>query len=205
MGAKRALDFSKVSDMPYQSVSKRLKRVERIARHSKPEMKHVTYNLSSTVTAGTFNVLGLTGIANGDLVTNRTGDRIRVWRVEIRGLASGALDQYIVQAHGSTAPALGNFSNSGGGSPTFLSGAVIEDEYLNTRFTEWKHYRNLYANNASNADSCKIVLRFKNGIIVKYQGTNTPPVDNGLWYCIGNGTSVDYTTRLIARVWYTDA
>lgn len=202
MGAKRALDFSNVTDM---NVNKRLKRVERLARHSKPEMKHQTFNISATSTAGSMLVFGLTGIANGDLVVNRTGDKIRVWRIEIRGLASGALDQFIVQAHGSDAPAIGDFTNTGGGSPTFRSGGYINDDNLNTRFTEWKHYRNLYANNASDADSCKMVLRFKNGIIIKYQGTNTPPVDNGLYYCVGNGTATTFTTRLIARVWFTDA
>lgn len=193
--SKRPNPFSEYA-APGSAMAKRLKRVERKVNQRKPEMKHATFNVSGTVTSGTATIGGLTTISQGDAINNRAGDRIKVWRVEIRGLSGSQIDSYILQAHGETAPAATDFNTS--------VGAFILDSVSNTKFTEWKHYRNLYVASGSN-NPLKMVQRFKNGIVVKYEGTTTTPADNGLYFVCLNRATGDYTIQATARVWYTDA
>lgn len=193
--SKRANPFAEFA-APSSAMAKRLKRVERKVNQVKPEMKHITYNLTGTVTAGTLLVSGLTAMTQGDAINNRSGDRIKVWRIEIRGVSASILDQYLIQSHGPDAPVLADFNTS--------VGAFISDSTSNTRLTEWKHFRNLY-NAATTNCPLKIVQRFKNGIGVKYEGTSSPPVDNGLYFCALNRGPSDVSINTTARVWYTDA
>lgn len=192
--SKRANPFAEFA-APSSQMAKRLKTIERRVNAAKPEMKHATFDLTSTVTAGTAVVGGLTGISQGDTINTRAGDRIKVWRVEIRGTASSLLDTYVLQAHGATAPVAADFNS------TF--GAFVLDSSLNTRFTEWRHYRNL--NEGANDAGYKVVIRFKTGIVVKYNGTTSTPVQNGLYFVALNRGGSDRPTALTARIWYTDA
>lgn len=206
MVAKRRLDFSKVTDGP-STLSKRLRRVERSVANNKPEMRHNSYTLNSTITAGTINVGGITGVTQGDGVSQRQGNAIKIWRIEIRGLISPRLDCYIIQGHNTTAPVLTDFANTGGGSPTFLTGAHLQDDDTNTNFTEWKHYTNYNSVSSNNnaVSPARIILKFKNGYRVKYSGNSSVPVDNPLYFVVGNGTTNDLETFLQCRIWYTDA
>lgn len=193
MPVRRKLDFSSVSDMP---VAKRVKRLERTVAQRKPEMKHITFDLTATIAANNLSVLNLCQISQGDLINNRSADRIKVYRIEIRGLASNSLDLYILQAHGPAPPVLANFNGS--------VGAYILDSQTNSKWTEWKHYRNLYAS-GTGSEPIKMVQRFSSGITVKYEGTSTTPADNGLYFVALNRLSTEQDTYMTARVWYTDA
>jgi len=192
MPIKRTVTYDEDENL---QMKKRLRRVETLARQNKPEMQHITFNLGATVTAGTASVAGITSISQGDLINNRSSDRVRVWRVEVRGITDTSVDTYLLQAHGDVAPVVADFTSQ--------VGAFILDSSLNNRFTEWRHYRNLYAGGAQ--QPAKFVQRFKKGIIVKYNGTTASPVDNGLYVVHLNRTGSDKVVNLSCRVWYTDA
>lgn len=193
MAAKRKLNFTRVTDMP---MNKRLRRVERQVRLNRPEMKHITISASGTVTAGSLNTQAITNIAQGDLINERSGDRIRVWRVVVRGLASSNLDNYLIQQHTTTLPTVADF-NSG-------PGAFTLDSQTNTRFTEWKHYRGLGSYNGTSFP-LSYQVKFRNGIVVKYGGTGPQAVDNGLVTCQLNRTTSDSPVGYTIRVYFTDA
>ena len=80
-------------------------------------------------------------------------------------------------------------------------GSYLTDEHTNTRFTEWKHYKNPCATTAS--DPLKFTVKFKKGIIVKFDGTNSPAVDNGLNYSVVNASDTTRNVDVNIRVWFT--
>lgn len=178
-----------------KGVMTRMKRVERRVNALKPEMKHQTFTIATVITTGAPLInANLTNISQGDGQGRRTGNKIKVWRIEIRGVASSQLDTLVVQSHGGTPPAAANF--------TAGEGTFITDDDLNTSFTEWRHYRNL--STQDNGAPYKLTVRFKTGINVHYDGISTTPASNGLYWVGYNGTATDRPVNLTARVWYTD-
>lgn len=192
MVAKRELFPSKTS------VAKRLKRVERLAAANKPEMKTITWAASGALATNTLANVELTNIAQGVGINDRVGDRIRVWRVEIRGTSDPSLDHYLFQQRTTSTPTVGVFTST--------IGAYLADSETNTRWTEWKHYRNLYGGGGGSDLPLKFSQKFINGIIVKYNGsTSTSVVNNGLIYTTLNRDASSRTRAVTIRVWYTDA
>lgn len=204
MGARRRLDFSNVTDLP---LAKRVRRVERIAsrsRASRTEMKCISYNNSVTVPAvfegaKGFNLLNILNISQGDLITNRSGNKIKVWRVEIRGIMSTVLDGYLLQLHGNPALSEADFSDS--------KGCFLLPDRNNTVATEWAYFSPSGVGSATPTATYanfRLVRKFR-GMEVRYLGTNTTAVDNGLnVVCLNSTTTVgilDYNVR----VWFTDA
>lgn len=182
--------------------ARRLKRVERVAARSKPEMQSISFNVNSDVAARGGNPVvngvqftDITTISQGDLQYNRTGNRIRVWRVEFRGHMTGLLDGYLLQKHGSVNPDTNTF----GGSSV---GQYMASGEQNTRFTEWKNF----TQRASlNTHTCRIKMAQKfNGMIVKYDGDSTAAVNNGLVLAFVNTSNVVSNVNGTARIWYTD-
>lgn len=201
MVAKRALDFSKVTDM---SVSKRLKKVERQVRLNRPEMKSITFSASGNVPAqvsgppvvnGILQTLA-TNISQGDAVNQRLGDKVRVWRIEVRGAQRTGLDTYILQNHG-------NNSFSGQSTGQYL-GAFLLDSISNNVFTEWQHIQIPNEDDGS-FGRFKRVQKFRNGMIVRYSGSVATPVDNGLIVATVNTTNTALAATYSMRVWFTDA
>lgn len=180
-------------------VAKRLKRVERIAGLNKAEMKTITWSATGTLAAGALENVNLTNIAQGTGTNDRIADRIRVWRVEVRGVADPELDHYLIQQRTTSEPTVSVFTST--------RGAFLLDSESNTRWTEWKHYRNLYGGAGGSGDSpIKFSQKFRNGIIVKYNSnTSTSVVNNGLIYTTLNRSSAGKVRNATCRVWYTDA
>lgn len=187
------------------AVVKRLKRVERRAGLNKPEMKSITFSYNAfTSTGGTplaaggLAVINLSAIAQGNGISDRSNDKVRVWRIEVRGLSDISADHYIIQNHTTTAPTAAIFGSR--------IGAFLLDSENNKRFTEWIHYRNYYTGDVStDAAAMKFVQKFPNGIIVKYNGAaSTAVVDNGLSYCALNRSAGTAAINLSIRVWFTD-
>jgi len=185
---------------------KRVKRVERRAALNKPEMKTITLTLNGfSSTGGTpvannsVQLLQPCRIAEGTGINDRIGDKIRVWRIEVRGLSDIGLDHYIMQNHTSSDPGISSFGSR--------CGAYLLDSENNKRFTEWIHYRNYYTGNIqTDACSLKFHQKFKNGIIVKYNGSaSTSVVDNAVNYVIVNRSGSAGSCSLSLRMWYTDA
>lgn len=185
---------------------KRVKRVERRSALNKPEMKSISLSFNGfTSTGGTpvpvnsVQLLQPCRIAEGTGINDRIGDKIRVWRIEVRGLSDIALDHYIMQNHTSSDPGISSFGSR--------AGAYLLDSENNKRFTEWIHYRNYYTGDSNtNACSLKFHQKFKNGIIVKYNGAaSTSVVDNAVNYVIVNRSGSACAASISLRMWYTDA
>lgn len=188
------------------SLAKRVKRVERRAAFNKPEMKTITLSANLfTATGGTpvaDNTVTVTQpcrIAQGTGVNERVGDKIRVWRIEVRGIADNGLDHYIVQNHTSTTPGITSFTSQ--------IGAYLLDSENNKRFTEWIHYRNYYTGSgATSISPLKFHQKFRNGIIIKYNGSaSTSVVDNEVSYVVVNRAGQNLQANVSLRMWYTDA
>lgn len=176
------------------AINKRLKRVERIANANRGEMKMATWTSSGTVTQGTQNVLDLTSLIQGVGDDQRVGNRIKVWRIEVRGYAIGQLDHYILQKHGTVNPVYTDF---GTGAYAFV------DAGSTNKFTEWLSFRSLCITPGSNA-SYREVLKFPMGLVVHYDDSTTQPVQNGVLFVSRNTTTVDYAQNFSLRIWYTD-
>lgn len=189
------------------SLAKRVKRVERRAAFNKPEMKTVTLSLNAFTSTGgttladnTVTLLQPCRIAQGTGINDRIGDKIRVWRIEVRGLSDNGLDHYIIQNHTSSNPGITSFTSQ--------IGSYLLDSENNKRFTEWIHYRNYYTGSGATTTtpSLKFHQKFRNGIIVKYNGAaSTSIVDNEVSYVAVNRTGTNLSANLSLRMWYTDA
>lgn len=191
MVAKRVL-FPKA--MP---VSKKIRCMERQIYRNRPEMKSKTTSLTGSLAPGTVTVARPCQIASGTGVNERTGDKIRVWRVEVRGISDEHVDHYIIQCKTSSIPTYATFGSA--------QGAFIVDSENTNRFTEWVHYRNL--NTSSNTCPIRFSKRFKGGILVKYNGQlATNIVDNEIVVVILNNIGTPRPDLSMSiRVWYTDA
>lgn len=179
-----------------RQIAKRLRMVERSTRLNRPEMKHKTFTFSGTVTAGTVNVGALTDIAQGDTIAERSGDRIRVWRVEIRGSVDGTLDNHLIQQHNTSIPTISDFTSA--------EGSMLLDSSTNTRFTEWKFWKGYHITGAQRS-VIRVTQKFRNGMVVKYGGTGSTAVDNGLLITQVNRTAGDHEVQYTVRIYFTDA
>lgn len=176
------------------SLAKRVKRVERMARSNRPEMQTKSYILNTTLAAGAISNSVLTNISQGTGISERRGDEVRVWRVEIRGLSDDTIDHYLFQLHTTSEPTTAVIQSNPGG--------FLIDSETNSRFTEWKHYRN-YSGNGT-LDPLRIVQNFK-GMKVKYNGpTSTAGISNQVCYTALNNTGTARNVQVSIRIWYTD-
>lgn len=195
MPARRKLDFSKVTDMP---VTKRVKRLEAKVKAQRPEMKTLVTTINLTAPAGSLATpVNLTNMLQGDGVSNRAGVKIKVWRLEIRGLSPYDVDNYVIQYHGPSATAITAADFTG------TVGAFIQPDKLNTRFTEWLHNPSKVDGNGNNR--WKMIQKFPSGITVKYDGNTATAVQNGLAFLLLNGSADPKSTLATACIWYTDA
>jgi len=182
---KRKLDMS---------FSKRLTLVERKANRNKPQMKHIAHARQVTLATGNRNNLPLHNIAQGSGQFQRIGNKIRVYRIEFRGICDIGLDLYLLQGHN-------------GGEPDFLDfqqrrGGFLLSDKTNTEFSEWVHFSPTQSAGPSNFKRSR---HWKNGLIVRFDGaTGNDVIDNSLYITVVNNSGVAQTTDYSVRVWYTD-
>lgn len=180
------------------TLTKRIARVERRVGNQKPEMKSITFEGNTTVGAGALFNWSLTNIAEGTSKNQRICNKIRVWRVEVRGTADPAIDWYLLQQKTTSSPTVAVFGNA--------AGAYIFDAESNSRWVEWKHYRNLYGGGGAGDSPLKFTQKWRNGIIVRYNtNTGTGVVNNGLILTALNNSVGAQAYNISIRVWYTDA
>lgn len=193
MVAKRRLDFSRVTDMP---TTKRIRRLEAKVRANRPEMRTFLTPFSITAASGAASItVGLTNITQGDNVNNRNGTRIKVWRVEVRGLGATAARLHLIQQHGSSTPVYASYT-----------GDFLNSDVNNTRFTEWATHPSTSnpGNSLSIDGNFKFSRKFK-GMVVKYDGSTATPVENGLLLQLVNNSGSSETYTGTVCVWFTDA
>ena len=182
--------------MPYKkaTLTKRVARVEAQQRRQRPVMKHASFQVSNALGTNTANVKNICALATGSKVTERVGNKIKVFRVEIRGILDPGLDLYLVQAHTNDTPAISSFSVN--------RGPFLTPDNVNTKLTEWMHY----SVPDINAHNFKRFVRFRNGIVVKYNGSaTTNTTDNVLFVCTVNRSTSTQSVDCNIRIWYTDA
>lgn len=179
-----------------QTLAKRVKRVERLARQNKPELKTRTATLNGTVAAGGIVNLVATQIAEGTGADERIGDQIRIHEIEIRGMLDPDLDSYIFKLHTTSEPTSAIF--------TAGKGAFVLDSESNSRFTEMVHYRNIFINVGS---STPIKIKKKlGGVLSYYNGTtSTSGIRNQICFTMLNRDAAAKPYNLSIRLSYTDA
>lgn len=195
--SKRTNPFEQYA-APSSQMAKRLRRVEKLASSNKSEMKHKSFTRQAAIATGNLTALNLTSISLGNDVNQRVGNKVKIWRVEIRGEVQSSFNSFLIQSHTGAAPDVGDFNLTVG------YGAMLKDETLNSKFTEWKYFRNSQLQ-SNEKGALRIIQHFKNGIVVKFNGSTADAVDNSLFYVCQNPTaSIDTTINVTCRIWYTD-
>lgn len=173
------------------SVAKRLKRVESKVSRAKPEIHYADEHITGTLVVNSANVVNILKIPQGTAVNQRTGNKIRVLGVEIRGFSAFNCSNHLIQSHTQNAPTYSDFNS--GYQPH------LTKEKTNTEFTEWLIMR------GDETNQFRRIKKFKNGIIVKFNNSLSTPIDNGLYLASINNHSVSQAVDLNVRVWYYDA
>lgn len=177
-------------------VSKRLKRVERLQRERKPEMKYKDYALTNaTFNTGSIIFSDLTAIGEGDSRDDRTGRLIKFHRVEFRGgpkSGSGVgtgFDVYLTTSRNATLPVYGDYGGRLGGF------ATADDMHV------WEYHLT-----GSNQDpNLHFAYSWKYPMKIHYEGAGTTQcVRNRTFLVIKNdvGATADFAGSI--RIWYTD-
>lgn len=178
-----------------RSMAKRMRIVEMRSLNNRPEMKSITFAASGTIAAGAVVNINACNIAEGAGKNERIGTRIRLWRVEIRGAASGELDRYIIQCHTTSEPTSAVFTSG--------KGAFILDSERNARFTEWQH-RNNFNVNQEDVTNFKQIQKFR-GMECIYNGnTSTSGIRNQIVFTILNRDAAVQNYNVSVRLWFTD-
>lgn len=176
---------------PATSLTTRVRRVERIQRMNKPEMKHRDTTLTAAALAdGNITLTELTAIAQGSGVADREGASIRIHRVEMRGLTdTSGTDLYLVSPKMNNAPTYGDFQGVTGG-------FINRDAFI----MWWKQISDTHGGLATDAFKA-----FKYPMKVHYSGAaSTGGQRNRIWYVVKNDTGGPIAVEYALRIWYTD-
>lgn len=178
------------------SVSKRLKKVERLARSNKPEIKSITFVAAGTITtASKFVNVDCTNIAEGTKANERVGDQILIHRIEVRGLIDPDIDAHILKCYSSSKPTDANYTSGIG---TFLL-----DSEIHSKFREILHYRN--GTSIEDFNSTFSVNR-KLGYKCYYNGSGAGTAQRGgTIVSLISRNSSDKNYAFTVRLYYSDA
>lgn len=192
MVAKRVL-FPKTPEQT--TVTKRLKQVESLARSNRPELKTKTFFANGAIPPTGLGLVELTAIAQGDTNSTRDGVKIKVKKIEIRGLIPTEADVFVTQSYGSYVPTIGSFT-------TPCIGCFVDDTENTTIFKEIRYIRNV-----NQAHALVPVWRtIKINSLVGYDGgTTSNCVRNRLHLVFVNATGAAVTPNCQVRIYYTDA
>lgn len=160
------------------------------------EMKKKTYNIASTIGAANLNNIILSNVTRGSAINERNNNKIRVWRIEYRGILPGEMDAYILQAHQLADPVITDFGST--------PGAFLDASVQNTKFTQWKHIQSTgQATTSSGRARC--VLKFPKGLQVHYDGNlATDAIRNKLYFTLVNNSSATLSSSGSICMWFTD-
>jgi len=114
---------------PYaeERLNRVIRSMQRQIRANKAENQCFQLASTASVSNATATVLHLTGIAQGDASDSRTGKRINVKGVDIRGYFSDRLlDVYLVKSKSGVAPVYADFQ-------TVLGGHILDDKHYDYR------------------------------------------------------------------------
>jgi len=176
------------------SLARRVRAVEAQTRMNRPEMKCFTSAYDQDITNASSGVMRPCYIAQGDGVDERTGNKIRVFRIDVRGTIHSNIEPFLIQCKTDNIPSY---------STDYANGYIVEDKNT-TEFTEWLKFINMSVTGADTP--CRFSKRFKGGLVVKYNGTTGADYcDNHLVIWLVNPTGTTQSVNLNCRIWYTDA
>ena len=174
------------------SLEKRVGKVERRVAASKPEMKYQSGDETVVIPPNTSNTVTMTTIAQGTDVYQRIGNKIKVWRIEIRGFCEPVCSNYLIQSKGENIPVSVDFGGS--------NGAYLDNEDAQNNFVEWKYHKNPNYSNSLN-----LTQSFKNGIVVGYKGPLANDyASNQLHFVTLNRDTQNRVLNGSWKIWYTD-
>lgn len=187
-------------------VAKKLRRLELQVRRNRPEMKSITSTASAAVASGNISVFTLNQIGQGDTVSTRDGDKIRVYRHDIRCYAPPGIDVFVISSSIPTAPTAAVFTNT-------VNCHIIPAS--TSSYFEHVHFgastTNNYAYNGSTAVSFPVdqrltrVVRFPSGKIVRYTGSGASAIVDGYQFIVFvNNTAAQLTYECSVKTWFTD-
>lgn len=179
-----------------QEIAKRLRTVERRSKRNAPEIKSKTLVSSGTLAAGGILNIIPTQIGEGTGADERIADKIRLLKVEVRGVVDKDIDNYILKLNTTSEPTAAVFTSK--------KGAFLLESEVDSRFQEMKHYRNFYVGTGA---SVPIKLTQKLGHIISYYNgsTSTSGIRNQVCFTMLNRDAGTQNFDLSVRLWYTDA
>lgn len=180
---------------PYKkrkTIDDRLAKIERSIVLTKPEEKHIFWDINETVLNSSQSIEELFVIAQGDRAYDRDGNEIRVTRIEIDlYCASTGLDVYLVRPHDSS----DTFDS------TDFSGLAHVNRAVNIE--KWKVYK--HKTSETNSLLVNWTQRFGSGMIVRYNGTTSTPETPQCNLVLSNYSGATIAVTGWARVFYVDA
>lgn len=183
-------------DFVFGATAKRIKRIERIQRERKPEMKFKDFTINSTTLNNAVEVLHITNISEGDAHENRSGRLIKLHRIEVRGgtLATSAVGKgygvSLETRRNTTDPVVGDYSSAIGGFVDL------------TKAISWAYQ---LAGAGESDTNIHIVHSFKYPMKVHYSAAEgTSVVRNKTFLVLHNRTSATANFSFSIRVWFTD-
>lgn len=191
MGALKRTVTMEPSDAP---VSKRLKRVERQVKAQRPEMKTYQITHSTGATAASVRTVPIADVPQGDGVYQRVGQKIKIWRVDIRGVADPLQDIHLIQAHTGATPAYAEYRGS--------NGAFLYYNVMNSKFTEWGHVNPVPHQTTS--VPFRITRKFR-GMEVTFDDSSSTALRNSLFLTFLNHTGSTLNHNCNVTVWFTDS
>jgi len=164
---------------------KRIKKIQKTVRAITPEVNTTYFNSGGVVSNGQ-TVYHTCGVKQGDALTDRNGDKIRILSIEIRGQTDAPMDVYLVRSKRKDAIATTDFNvlNSPG------------HYYLTSKGHTYKQSLSNNLNNWPVALTplepwCNFLLKhdFPGGLIMEFDGANIGDVSkNFLRFMISNST-----------------
>lgn len=171
-----------------------IRSMQRQIRANRPEYQCFQLASTASVANATATVLHLTGIAQGDDSDTRTGKKITVKGVDIRGYFSDRLmDIYLVKSKSGVAPVYADFQ-------TVLGGHILDDKHFD--YKQVAYIKPMQAN----TNAFRYNKRFKGNQNTHYGGAAAGTIIENGWYLVfKNNTGAAVTIQYSINLWYTDA
>lgn len=181
------------------SIPRRVQLLEQAYNAIRPELHYADY-LATGVTVGpnSVKVENLTNISQGDFRSQRTGNRVRIHKVEIRSTSNSSsatfeepLGQFLLLGKDARTPTIADFGGQ-------LYPMVTADDF--TELKSWSTKCNIQAD----SQTTRRVKYFKPPLEVHYETqVSTTAIVNRLYFCCVNNGASNATVNYVIRVYFT--
>ena len=186
-----------------KSLVARVKRVEAKVAKQKPETKVYTTKVGSLGGLGTatLSYADLGGLVQGTDLGERIGNKIRVHKVEVFGIAGVKLGIFLLKSKLAAAPAIGDFTDTS----VSTYGSILEGNLLNNVYVVLKQ-TSVKGLHYTDTGAIQFSRSWKAGIPVSFEDGTTDTVShNNLYVVFVNRTVGTVLGEATVRFWYTDA